>query len=180
VRIRGAIERAADVLLGVQTWGYQEVAGAENNPYSPVPWTALIPMLMSVPKSSLRGSFVDLGCGKGRVLTAASFLGFSRVVGVEIDAELCVAAERNRGSRRYEVVCADACKYVAPADTSVLFLGNPFVGSVLETAMRNNCTDGRLMLCYYNTGKVNRAALDLGIGLTEISHGHNWAAYTVG
>lgn len=39
--------------------------------------------------------FVDIGCGKGRVLMLASELSFRTVTGIEISVQLCQAARRN-------------------------------------------------------------------------------------
>lgn len=48
-------------------------------------------------------TFVDLGCGKGRVTTVASEFPFREVVGVELSAELAKVAEENsvRVAKRY-------------------------------------------------------------------------------
>jgi Histone methylation protein DOT1 len=40
-------------------------------------------------------TFIDLGCGKGRVTCCASFYPISEVVGIEDVQELCAAAEKN-------------------------------------------------------------------------------------
>ena len=48
-----------------------------------------------------RGSvFLDIGCGKGRVLIMASECGFGKTVGVEHSRELCRAARRNLDAYR--------------------------------------------------------------------------------
>lgn len=39
--------------------------------------------------------FIDIGCGKGRVLAIASKLGFRRVIGIEMSPELCRVAVEN-------------------------------------------------------------------------------------
>ena len=41
------------------------------------------------------GVFVDVGCGKGRILLLAAEQGFNQVVGLEISPALCQIAERN-------------------------------------------------------------------------------------
>ena len=51
--------------------------------------------LMSGQKFPGESVFVDLGCGKGRVLLMAVECGFKRVVGVEFAHELCEIAKRN-------------------------------------------------------------------------------------
>jgi SAM-dependent methyltransferase len=78
-------------------------------------------------------SFVDLGCGKGRVLLLASQLPFRQVIGVDISAELCGIARRNaavflphsRGSR-ISVQNADATRFVFPDTDLLVHLYHPF------------------------------------------------------
>jgi trans-aconitate methyltransferase len=41
------------------------------------------------------GVFVDVGCGKGRILLLAVEHGLNRVVGIEISPTLCKIAEKN-------------------------------------------------------------------------------------
>lgn len=76
-------------------------------------------------------TFVDIGCGKGRVLLLASEREFRRVVGVEISAELCAIARRN--AQRYgasrtaiEVHQADATRFDFPETDLLIHLYHPF------------------------------------------------------
>ncbi|HXC60977.1 MAG TPA: class I SAM-dependent methyltransferase [Steroidobacteraceae bacterium] len=77
-------------------------------------------------------SFVDLGCGKGRVILLASELSFLRVVGVEISAELCAVARRNAtlyrpASRtKIEVFNADATQFEFPDTDLLIHMYHPF------------------------------------------------------
>jgi SAM-dependent methyltransferase len=78
-------------------------------------------------------SFVDLGCGKGRVLLLASEFGFRKVVGVEISAELCEVARRNAEvfrppSRKsqIEVQNADATRFDFPETDLLVHMYHPF------------------------------------------------------
>jgi SAM-dependent methyltransferase len=73
-------------------------------------------MIASLPMTPNVTTFVDLGCGKGRVLLLALQAGFREVVGVEISDILVTAARTNVGMGRRrlktaapcEVICADA------------------------------------------------------------------------
>jgi SAM-dependent methyltransferase len=86
------------------------------------------------------GVFVDIGCGKGRVLMVAAGCGFTRLVGVEYSRELCEIARDNLSQFRRktglrfdaEVVEADAVDYDIPPDANVFFMFNPFYSEVLE------------------------------------------------
>jgi SAM-dependent methyltransferase len=76
-------------------------------------------------------TFVDIGCGKGRVLLLASEHDFQRVIGVEISAELCAIARRNAdryGARRapIEVHQADATRFDFPETSLLIHLYHPF------------------------------------------------------
>lgn len=83
--------------------------------------------------------FVDIGSGKGRVLCCAARRPARRVVGVELSADLCQQARENakrlRGRRApitIENVLADKYDY---ADTTVLFLFDPFGATTLRSAL---------------------------------------------
>jgi predicted RNA methylase len=86
------------------------------------------------------GVFVDIGCGKGRVLMVAAGCGFTRLAGVEYSHELCEVARENLSLFRRktglkfdaEVVEADAVDYDIPPDASVFFMFNPFYSEILE------------------------------------------------
>jgi SAM-dependent methyltransferase len=83
--------------------------------------------------------FVDLGCGKGRVLVLAVLSGFPRVTGVDYSPELCAAAERNlavirsRTGRAFtsHVLHMDAADYTFARQDTVVYLYHPFDASVL-------------------------------------------------
>jgi SAM-dependent methyltransferase len=83
--------------------------------------------------------FVDVGCGKGRMLIAAALYGFERVVGVEISPQLCETARRNLETFRrhadakteFEVVCANVVEFDLCDDEGVFYLYWPFDRSVM-------------------------------------------------
>jgi predicted RNA methylase len=79
-------------------------------------------------------TFIDLGCGKGRVLLMASDYSFQRIIGVEFIPELHRAAQKNiagyssdrQRCRRIEAVCVDARDLQFPPGPLVVYLFNPF------------------------------------------------------
>lgn len=77
-------------------------------------------------------TFVDLGCGKGRVLLVASEFSFQRVVGVDISAELCAIARRNvelfRPASRSDITVfhGDATQFDFPDTALLIHLYHPF------------------------------------------------------
>ena len=89
------------------------------------------------------GTFVDLGCGKGRACLLAAIHGFSDVVGIDYSPGLCRIAERNLDTLRERtgrvfhasIRSMDAADYAfAPADT-VIYLYNPFDAVVLAAVV---------------------------------------------
>jgi predicted RNA methylase len=105
-------------------------------------------------------ALLDMGCGAGRAICVAAQHPFSRVIGIEIDKELCSLAERNAHRlRRYtvrpEIVWTDAVEYRVPDDITIVFLFNPFGGDVLEKALTRivesfDRVPRRLKLAYSN------------------------------
>ena len=95
-------------------------------------------------------TFVDFGCGLGRVLYFASQFPFRRIIGVEASSELAGEAERNLA--RYaaglngklpevEVVCCDARKFTIPDGKTICYFGDPFDEKVMETVVENMISD---------------------------------------
>jgi precorrin-6B methylase 2 len=66
----------------------------EHNSYQPSPYRSIFRVLRAL---DLRASdvFVDLGCGKGRVVCCAATQNVARVIGVEDIPELAAMAEEN-------------------------------------------------------------------------------------
>jgi SAM-dependent methyltransferase len=90
-------------------------------------------------------SFVDLGCGKGRVLLVASEYPFQRVVGVDISAELSAIARANAAKHRARsrsrteiaVVTTDATQFDFPKSNLLLHLYHPFDPTVTDAVLSN-------------------------------------------
>lgn len=98
-------------------------------------------------------AFVDVGCGKGRVLILAAERGFRRIVGVEFARELAEAALRNvrRIGCTVEVVWQDAAQYSFPAGSLVVYFYNPFgAGLVSQITARLAASPDYVILIYEN------------------------------
>ena len=129
--------------LGVETsravdtdeLGYED---ARLTHYEPAEWRTLH---RALPRRSVGHDdvFVDVGSGMGRMVLRAAQYPFKRVIGIELSPQLHEIAqaniERNRGRFRcpdVAVVCADAVAEGVPADATVVFLNNPFLGEVFD------------------------------------------------
>jgi predicted RNA methylase len=86
-------------------------------------------------------SFVDLGCGKGRILIAAADYAFRTIIGVEADANLVAVARTNveqsgAGESRISVLHCDAREADLPDGNLFVFMYSPFRGPVFEAVAR--------------------------------------------
>jgi SAM-dependent methyltransferase len=115
--------------------------GVRCEPTRAIPFRRLLRAL-NLPKDSV---FVDLGCGKGRILLLACEYGFKSVKGVDFSSQLCGVARRNlatyasqRGLRgKVDVIQSDVVDYRLQDDENIFFMFNPFDGVVLERVMEN-------------------------------------------
>jgi SAM-dependent methyltransferase len=89
-------------------------------------------------------TFVDLGCGKGRVVLLAAQRPFQRVIGVDISAELAAVARRNVAVYRppppliaaIDIVEADVTTVDLPETDVLLHLYHPFEPDVTAAVLR--------------------------------------------
>ena len=109
------------------------------------------------------GTFVDLGCGKGRVLLLAAKFGYRKVVGVEFSPQLCRIARSNvsaywrktHAATEFEILETDVCGYQMRDDETVYFLFNPFDAVVMRIVRENleasfHRRPRTISLLYYN------------------------------
>lgn len=105
-----------------------------NARYSPTPVRTVRNALSRCDVRHEEVTFVDVGCGKGRVMLLATEFPFRRIVGVEASAALCDIARSNveKASRtrdrcnRIEVVHADATRFGIPDDAGLFYFYEPF------------------------------------------------------
>ncbi len=88
-------------------------------------------------------SFVDLGCGKGRVLLVASTYPFQRVIGIEISQELSRIARENiarfpASARKsdVQVQTIDAAAIRFPETNLLLHMYHPFGPELTRAVLR--------------------------------------------
>ena len=132
-----ARERRVDRRLGIETeLGESLEPQFEGDVgYEPARFDALAEIFSRYPPAADDG-FVDVGCGRGRVLCVAATMAMRRCLGVEFRKDLAEAAEANAASmigRRttIEVQNQDATE-VDYDGFSYLFLFNPFDAPIME------------------------------------------------
>jgi SAM-dependent methyltransferase len=194
-----AVERVFDWRMGVRTRGLllHEAAlaplsiGGDPVRYEPVdllPWRRLH-ATMPIARSS--ATFVDLGAGRGRAVVLAAEMGFRRVVGVELDAQLVQEARENirrwrsrrtprRPGQEVVIVQGDAARYRPPGGPLVIWLFNPFGPTTLRLVLRRLCDARRttadpVFLAYFNP--VHESVLAEFPALVPHARGRRWAVY---
>jgi hypothetical protein len=144
--------RAWDLVYGVDTCGEIPLVNLDfqsQNKASGHAYHSLHPSVIRAAFGALSiqhedYTFVDFGCGKGRVLLIASSFPFRRIVGLEFAPALAETARRNLNSYRsshvkcseIEVITRDAVDYELEPEPQMLFFYNPFRRSLLDKILR--------------------------------------------
>ena len=88
-------------------------------------------------------TFIDFGCGKGRVVHQAAKRPFRRVIGVEISPDLAEIARTGLETRRHqhrcrnvEIVVSDVTEYQVPDDLTIGYFFRPFEGEAFDAVLR--------------------------------------------
>jgi SAM-dependent methyltransferase len=143
--MQGAVSAIEDSMfdfrLGLQTSDMVNVADLDisdenklhSSPYRPTR-IRYFHKLMALHLLPTDSTFVDVGCGKGRIVIAAARHGFRRIVGIEISPQLAEMARRNvdRFRRRtgnaaeIDIQCANVLEVELPYESQVLYLYRPF------------------------------------------------------
>ncbi|MCW3463441.1 class I SAM-dependent methyltransferase [Chitinophaga nivalis] len=143
---------------GIQTMGVDNLTGevpaddlAHASVYEPVNYYTATWLLNHLEPADLRTAFLDVGCGKGRVLAMAAAYGFKEIAGFDFSARLCRDAMAIGTVLRTQypdlsltITCMNARYYDIPETVGVIFLFNPFdaevttafIGKVAESLER--------------------------------------------
>ncbi len=89
-------------------------------------------------------SFLDIGCGNGKVLNYGMLHNFKSVTGIELETSaLAIAFDnctklKNKGyATPFEITNADAVNYTIPEGVNVIYMFNPFGGQTMEKVALN-------------------------------------------
>ena len=137
-------ENRVNTTSGTVGWRAR-LLGLFHSPYQPTEPGLFREMMASLDIQFDQFTFVDLGSGKGRTLLMASEYPFRKIIGVELIAELHLAAEENirayhsstQRCPRIEAVCGDAGEFAFPDTPLVLYLFNPLPEAGLRRVLEN-------------------------------------------
>ena len=115
--------------LGIDTRGAVQPPTEEGVHYTPLPYPMIFRMF-DVLELNSDDVFVDIGCGKGRVVCCACRLPINKVVALELNAELLGQASANvrhvRGGIAPVLPVSKSAEEYDYADVTVAYLYNPF------------------------------------------------------
>ena len=120
-----------------------DFARDDRTPYQPSAWHLLPRALRQVGVTEL-DTFVEFGCGKGRVVHQAARRPFRRVIGVEVSPELAAVARAGLAARRrrhrcqnVKIVVADVTQWRVPDDLTIGYFFRPFGDDTLAPLLRS-------------------------------------------
>ena len=125
----------SDYLANVRS---EHVAGATF--YEASKRRDFVRMMRWIPADRSAVTFIDFGCGKGRVLCFAALDGFENIVGVEFSEALASVASTNaeifkrrtRTTASITVLTQDVATFEYPDTDIVLYLYNPFSAELMQ------------------------------------------------
>lgn len=134
-----------DLARGVDTTRPEHPSGSPHSVhYQGADPKVVKQLLRGLPPRAKESTFIDFGCGKGRVLLLALEHGFNDVLGIEISPELSLRCRQNlaRAAQQHpdsKVVLmeADAAEIELPPGPVTAFFFNPFHGPPLERVAQN-------------------------------------------
>lgn len=182
-------EHTVDTTRSNVGFGTQFLTGVTARPYfATEPW--LFEQIMQALQIDFsQFTFIDLGCGKGRVLLMASDYPFKKIIGVEFMPDLHRAAQKNiagysndrQRCRQIETLCMDARDFQFPLEPLVVYLFNPFsepaFAHVLQNLRRSVEQTPRPVYIAYRFTEFE-SLLAQADWLEKIAGAEQWAVYT--
>jgi SAM-dependent methyltransferase len=147
--------------------------------YQPVNYYTAEKLFSNIDSNDLTGAFLDVGCGKGRVIALAAAYGFQKIIGIDLSPQLCNHAiqladnlEAKYPAVSVEIECEDARTYEIPGLVSALFLFNPFDDLVMTDFLKQVAQslqkNPRPLKVLYANPQCKKQWLDAGF--KEIDH----------
>ena len=101
--------------------------------YMPVSYFTLEAIMQRIPEEIKQGTFLDIGCGKGRAMCVAAAFGYKQVAGIDFAKQLIEAAKQNLKQIKrqyphteYMLKWADVQSLEIKEHVTTVFLFNPF------------------------------------------------------
>jgi len=145
---------------------FDEAVADHGHMHVPCPYLFIHQALKLIGENVQGVTFVDYGCGLGRVLFFATRFPFRKIIGVEASPDLSQEASKNldkffkakRISKpEWKIIQGNATEFVVPDDASVFFFNDPFDETVMTPVVAKICrsqekTPRNVYVVYVNPG----------------------------
>jgi len=134
------VDRWWERSLGIDTKGVKDVNQPDANRYATFAYSSILKIIDHLDPGP-EDVFVDIGSGKGRVVCCAAMRPIKRVIGIDIDRDLCGIARENAGQMRarrspIEIIESAAQQYDYK-DCTKFFLFNSFGAATLQLVLQS-------------------------------------------
>lgn len=131
-----------------------------------------------------QGTFLDVGCGKGRVMVLANDYGHKKIWGLDLSADLLRICQNNlqrfqqktAARPSFQLFHSDICDFSAWAEVDIVYLFNPFDGVIFKKVMqsweRQLRPGQKLFIIYVNP--IRSFLLDLHPKASLLAHLPAW------
>lgn len=145
--------------FGIRTAAIKKSNSTEFFHYQGAGYRILFRLFKAMPPDTKKYDFVDIGCGKGRVVFVAESAGYDHLTGIELDEELIKEAKNNlkqyvlkRKISGIEFIHINALTYEYKNKATVYFLFNPFNEEILRQVLARICqlTSSETWFIYMN------------------------------
>ena len=132
-----------DLFYNVKTQFREGKSNKFNNHYAPT-YYSLIKESFSNIKNKNKLTFIDVGCGKGKVLLVASDFGFKKIIGIDLSKKLLQICKQNiynykrlkHEKKLIKLINIEATKYKI-TNENVFYFFDPFSETVLNAFLKN-------------------------------------------
>lgn len=145
--------------FGIKTAAIKKSNSNEFFHYQGAGYRILFRLFKTIAPYTKKYDFVDIGCGKGRVIFVAESAGYDHLAGIELDEELIKEATNNlrqyllkRKFSDITFIHANALTYRYKDKSTVYFLFNPFNEEILRRVLDKICqlTSSETWFIYMN------------------------------
>ena len=150
--------------FAIETAQFKKSNSTQFYHYQGASYLVLLKILPQVFKQTQNFTFFDIGCGKGRAMFVAASCGYKKLIGIDLDRELILAATKNsttyfqkNNTSEFTFLVSNALEFEYKNEATVYFMFNPFNEDVLKNVIQkiNQFTSSETYFVYMNPKHKN-------------------------
>ena len=132
-------------IVNAKTLTFNGSNGEDSHSYDAAPFTMINWFISALPVNVQDYSFIDIGSGRGRVVSTVARYPFQNVIGIEYSLELHedakinvfdVSHQEHRRCGSLDLICGDAVEFDVPQTPCIFFMYNPFGGKTIQSFLK--------------------------------------------